>query len=101
VRGLRSRIGYQQNKENKVNPKVKDIFMYALAGLISVGEIALICFMLFIWRYGASTVDGGVVNLIYGMALGYHSGFMIVLGYFFGSSKGSSDKNDLLKIPTP
>jgi len=51
---------------------------------------------LIIWKSGASTTDAGVVNLIYGLALGYHSVFVLVAGYFFGSSKSSADKNDLL-----
>jgi hypothetical protein len=74
----------------------KDLFLYILAAIVCMGEIGMIIFMLVIWHKGASTVDAGVVNLIYGLALGYHSAFMIVMGYFFGSSKSSADKNDLL-----
>ena len=74
----------------------KDLFLYVLAAVVCIGEIGMIIFMLVIWHKGASTVDSGVVNLIYGLALGYHSAFMIVMGYFFGSSKSSADKNDLL-----
>jgi len=76
--------------------KWKEVFLYVLAGIIVAGEIAMIIFMLVIWKNGASTVDQGVVNLIYGLALGYHSGFMIVLGFYFGSSKGSSDKTEMM-----
>ena len=74
----------------------KDIFLYVFAALVTLGEMSIIIFMLVIWKGGASTTDAGVVNLIYGLALGYHSAFMIVVGYFFGSSKSSADKNDLL-----
>lgn len=76
--------------------KWKEVFLYILAGVIVVGEIAMIVLMLYIWKFGASTTDQGVINLIYGLALGYHSAFMIVIGFYFGSSKGSQDKNILL-----
>lgn len=58
----------------------KDVFQYALAALIVGGEV----FVLF-----AAGID---VTL----KMAYHSAFMLVVGYFFGSSKGSSDKNDIL-----
>jgi len=74
----------------------KDIFLYILAGIVTAGEILIIVMLLNIWMRGASTVDQGVINLIYGLAIAYHSGWMLVLGYFFGSSKSSADKNDLL-----
>jgi steroid 5-alpha reductase family enzyme len=79
-----------------MNPRTKEIYMYILGAVVVVGEIAMIIFMLYIWRFGASTVEQGVINLIYGLALGYHSAFMLVLGYFYGSSKSSADKNELL-----
>lgn len=79
-----------------MNPKTKEILIYTLAGVICLGEIAVIAILLYAWIHGVATTDQGVVNLIYGMALGYHSAFMIVMGYFFGSSKSSSDKNDLI-----
>ena len=79
-----------------MNSSTKERFMYILGGVVCLGEIVLIGLMLYIWRFGASTVDDGVVNLVYGMSLGYHSGFMLVLGYFFGSSKSSSDKTDIM-----
>ena len=37
--------------------------------------------------------SNAVVNLLFG---GLVSGFATVLGYFFGSSKGSAEKNALL-----
>jgi hypothetical protein len=76
--------------------KWKEVFLYILAGVIVLGELALIIFMLAIWKFGASTTDPNVINLIYGLALGYHSGFMIVLGYYFGSSKSSQDKTNII-----
>ena len=63
----------------------KDVFQYALAALIVVGEV----FVLF-----ATGVD---VTL----KMAYHSAFMLVIGYFFGSSRGSSDKNSIIANSTP
>lgn len=81
--------------------KAKDIFQYALAGIITLGEIAMISFLLILWMKGTSTTDQAVVNLIYGICLAYHSGFMLVLGYFFASSKGSSEKNEMIHNSKP
>jgi uncharacterized membrane-anchored protein len=78
--------------------KAKEILMYVFSSLIIVGEILLIGFMIYIWKAGASTIDPNVINLVYSLAIGYHSGFMLVLGYHFGSSRGSADKNELLRV---
>lgn len=72
----------------------KEIFMYSLAGLVVAGEIAMIIFLILLWKGGVATENANIINLIYGLCIAYHSGFMIVLGYFFGSSKGSADKTE-------
>lgn len=81
----------------------KEIFMYILGAIMILGELFIVGFLLYIWKAGASTVDQNVINLVYGMALGFHSGFMLVLGYFYGSSKSSADKTALMaeKKTTP
>ena len=71
-------------------------FMPILASIVTAGEILMLVFLFFIWKAGASTVDQGVINLIYGVALGYHSAFMIVIGYYFGSSQSSADKTKIM-----
>jgi hypothetical protein len=75
---------------------MKAKFMEILTMIVVLGEIVMIGLMLWIWKFGASTVDPNVVNLVYGLALGFHSGFMLVLGYWFGSSKGSAEKTQLM-----
>jgi steroid 5-alpha reductase family enzyme len=75
---------------------MKKTFLEVLSVIVITGELVMIAMMLFIWKVGASTVDANVVNLIYGLALGFHSAFMIVIGYWFGSSQGSADKTQLM-----
>jgi len=70
--------------------------MYVLAGLISLGEIAMIIYLLVLWSKGVPSEQAEVINLIYGMCLAYHSAFMVVIGYFFGSSKSSAEKTEML-----
>ena len=71
--------------------KAKDIFQYCLACIIVIGEIAMITFLLILWMKGASTTDQAIVNLIYGIAM----------GYFFASNKGSSEKTEMIHNSTP
>jgi hypothetical protein len=66
-----------------VNKFSKDVLQYSLAALIVAGEF----FVLF-WP----GIDKSLV-------MAYHSAFMIVVGYFFGSSKGSADKNEFINKP--
>lgn len=74
----------------------KEVFMYILAGLVSAGEIAMIILLIYLWMHGVATENSDIINLIYGLCIAYHSGFMLVLGYFFGSSKGSADKTEAM-----
>ena len=82
----------------KKDPKlVREIYMYALGTVIVVGVIVLITLVMI---YRPEMKD--VINLSIGALL---AAFGTVIGYFFGSSKGSADKNDLLvkngKIEVP
>jgi hypothetical protein len=77
----------------------KERFMYVLAAIIIAGELAMISLIIYVWRWGAASMDPNIVNLVYALAMGFHSGFMLVLGYFFGSSKSSADKTELLSRP--
>lgn len=76
--------------------KLKDAFPYILATLISVGELAMIGTLLYIWIIGVSTENESIINLIYGLLLAYHSAFIAVVSYFYGSTKGSGEKNEML-----
>ena len=66
-----------------------DYFQYGLATVITVGFFSLTALMYFKPIPEASL---GPINQLFGaLVLGFGS----VIGYFFGSSKGSSDKNKL------
>ncbi|MGO9314536.1 MAG: peptidoglycan DD-metalloendopeptidase family protein [Syntrophobacteraceae bacterium] len=69
----------------------KDTNLYVLAWVIVAGFFVLTGILMFFGVKDPSS--NAVVNLLFG---GLVSGFATVLGYFFGSSKGSAEKNALL-----
>ncbi len=71
--------------------KAKDVFQYALGAIIIVGFFAL---MIILAAREIPTENKDLLNLVVGALIG---SFATIVGYFYGSSKGSSDKNDLLK----
>lgn len=72
--------------------KSKEIFMYALGAMITFGFFATLIFLIISGKFPES------VNLVIGTLL---TTFGTVVGYFFGSSKGSSDKNEIIANSTP
>ncbi len=68
----------------------KDINLYVLAWVIVSGFFVLCGLLLFM------PIPEGQSDVVYLLFGGLVSGFATVLGYFFGSSKGSADKNSLL-----
>jgi hypothetical protein len=69
--------------------KIKDIFMYILGALIVLGTFVLIIFLIL-----SPTTDYKDVLV---MAVGaLIASFSLVVGYFYGSSKGSSDKSETI-----
>lgn len=71
--------------------KAKNIFQYILGGLIVAGFFVLLS-MLIYTQVPEQNKD--LLNLVVGALIG---SFATVVGYFYGSSLGSSDKNELLK----
>jgi len=71
--------------------KAKNIFQYALGGLIVIGFFALL-YLLVVNAVPDGNKD--LLNLVVGALIG---SFATVVGYFYGSSLGSSDKNEMLK----
>ena len=72
--------------------KIREIYFYTLGALIVIGFfVVLIVLML-------TSKDQQTINLVIGALLG---AFGTVVGYFYGSSKGSADKNDMLNNSTP
>jgi archaellum biogenesis protein FlaJ (TadC family) len=67
----------------------KDIYQYALGALIVLlfATILILAFLI-------EQKDNAVMNTLVGA---FASCVVMVVSYFFGSSKGSADKNDLLK----
>lgn len=71
----------------------KDINLYVLAWVV-VGGFFILTGILMFKGIGSNPV----LDILFG---GLVSGFATVLGYFFGSSKGSSDKTHLLSLQQP
>ena len=68
--------------------KFKDWFMYVLGAIIVIGFFITLSHL----------ITTGEYNKELGILLGALVGaFGLVVGYFYGSSKGSSDKNDMLR----
>ena len=72
----------------------KDIAMYVLAGLIVTGFFALLTLLLFRTLPEDSS---GVIFMLFGALA---AAFGAVVQYFFGSSKGSADKTELISKNT-
>ncbi len=64
--------------------KTKDIYMYVLGAIVVIGFFSVVVFKL---------IKDKDAQLEIGSLIG---AFGLVVGYFFGSSKGSADKNYLL-----
>ena len=75
----------------------KDVNLYILAWVV-VGGFFILTGMLMLIPELEGRTNNAMVNILFG---GLVSGFATVLGYFFGSSKGSSDKTQLLSVAKP
>lgn len=72
--------------------KFKDIFMYVLGALITIGFFVVLVYLI---------KSGGYKSEL-GIVLGaLVASFTSIVGYFYGSSKGSSDKNEMLNNKRP
>lgn len=71
--------------------KAKNVFQYVLGGLIVIGFFVLMSMLVY-----AQVPDQNkdLLNLVVGALIG---SFATVVGYFYGSSLGSADKNELFK----
>ena len=67
--------------------KIKEYIMIGLASLITIGYFATLFYLIYEKSYEST------INLTIGTLL---TAFGTVVGYFFGSSKGSAEKNDLI-----
>ena len=74
---------------------LKEIYLYILATIIVVGFFALIAALMI---YPLPEDSSGVIMMLFGTL---SAGFGLVLGYFFGSSKSSVDKTDIIASQKP
>jgi len=72
----------------------KDVNLYVLAWVVVGGFFVLTGMLMLIPELDGRT-NNAMVNILFG---GLVSGFATVLGYFFGSSKGSTDKTQLIGL---
>jgi hypothetical protein len=75
--------------------KTKNLPLYIIAGIIIIGVFTLIGFLIY---KPIPEINRDVLNLTIGALL---VAFASVINYWFGSSKGSSDKTDLLSKAQP
>ena len=68
----------------------KDIFQYVLGALITIGFFVLMVGLVYT---AVPDINKDLLNLVAGALIG---SFATIVGYFFGSSKGSADKNEML-----
>jgi hypothetical protein len=69
----------------------KDIFMYCLAGMVVLLIFAVIGILMF---RTTPTENSELLYTALGLALGWGTA---VIQYFFGSSKGSADKTEMMQ----
>lgn len=65
----------------------REIYMYVLGALIVIGFFVILTYLVFHGKYEST------INLLIGTLIG---SFTTVVGYFFGSSMGSANKDKLL-----
>ena len=70
--------------------KLKEISQYVLAGMVALGFFVLIILLV---KVEIPEANSDVLNLVVGALIG---SFTTIVSYFFGSSKGSSDKTKML-----
>jgi hypothetical protein len=70
--------------------KTKDIYQYALGAVIVMAFFAVIYLLIII---GIPLDNKDVLLIVIGALT---AKFADIVGYFYGSSKGSSDKNDII-----
>lgn len=67
--------------------KAKDIFFYSLGALVIIGFFSTLIVLII------KGADKDTQNLLIGALI---AAFSTVVGYFYGSSKGSQEKDELL-----
>ena len=68
----------------------KELFMYVLAGLMVVSILTIIAILIYV---ELPTANKDMLYMVIGALI---SAFTTVISFFFGSSKGSADKTELM-----
>ena len=71
--------------------KNKEIFQYVLGALVVIGFFALLLVLVFVT---IPEQNKDILNIVIGALIG---AFTAVVGYFYGSSLGSKEKNEMLR----
>lgn len=78
----------------RLSKNTKELIQYGFAAVVMFMLFVLLGLLLF---RDIPDKNKDVLNIAVGVALGWGS---MILAYFFGSSKGSSDKNDIIRNST-
>ncbi|MCX6232603.1 MAG: hypothetical protein NTZ33_13790 [Bacteroidetes bacterium] len=70
--------------------KVNNVFMYTLGALIVIGFFVALVYM------SANNADGKYTNSIMDMVATIKMTLVLIVGYYWGSSKSSADKTEML-----
>lgn len=70
---------------------LKEVYMYLLGALIVAGFFLLLYLLVY---QAVPELNKDILNIVVGALIGMAGN---VVNYFFGSSKGSADKTELLK----
>ena len=71
--------------------KTKEIFQYVLGALVVGGFFGLLIALIYI---AIPQENKDILNIVIGALIG---AFSSIVGYFYGSSLGSKEKNEMLK----
>jgi hypothetical protein len=79
----------------KTDKFFKDLFFYGIGLLFLLGFFYLLQFLTY------KVIPAENKEIFTGVIETLKNGVILILGYFYGSSKGSSDKNQLLNDKPP
>jgi drug/metabolite transporter (DMT)-like permease len=71
--------------------KARSLFQYILGAMIVIGFFVLMYLLL---AQAVPEQNKDILNIVVGALIG---SFTSIVGYFYGSSLGSADKNELLR----
>ena len=71
--------------------KAKNLFQYILGALLVLGFFTLLIILIFV---DVPEVNKELLNIVVGALI---ASFTAVVGYFYGSSLGSAEKNEMLR----